>query len=262
MPTLTPLRPSAAIRERYESGLVAIIERMQADIVRTIRHEYASNQPEMVLLAADASPARAIQAALGKLGKRWLDRFDELAPRMAEYFATAVKDRVDETYRADLRRAGMTVRFKMTAAMNDAYQAVRADNVSLIRSIAEQHLTAVEGMVMRSVQRGRDLGALTDDLTKQFGVTKRRAARIALHQNNMATTTMRVVRELELGITEGEWLHSAGGKTPRPPHVAFSRHRFPLREGHDFGDGEGKVLPGVLINCRCTWAAVMPGFDD
>ena len=262
MPLLTPLRPSAAIAERYDARLAKLIATMHADILRTVTREYRANTPEIVLLAADASPARAMQAALQKLGKRWLDRFDELAPRMAEYFATAVKDRVDATYRADLRRAGMTVRFKMTAAMNDAYQAVRAENVSLIRSIPEQHLTAVEGHVMRSVQRGRDLGGLTEALVDQFGVTKRRAARIARHQNNAATATMRVVRELELGITEGDWLHSAGGKTPRPPHVAFSRKRFKIAEGHDFHDGEGKVMPGVLLGCRCTWTAVVPGFDD
>ena len=115
---------------------------------------------------------------------------------------------------------------------------------------------------MRSVQDGRDLGSLTAALTERDGVTKRRAARIAVHQNNQATTTMRVVRELELGCTEGEWLHSAGGKTPRPPHVAFSRHRFKIAEGHDFGDGAGKVRPGTEPGCRCTWAAIVPGFDD
>ena len=73
----------------------------------------------MVLLAADHSPARALQLVARRIGKKWLDRFDDLAPQMAQYFATAVKDRNDKQMAADLRRAGMTVRFKMTAAMND-----------------------------------------------------------------------------------------------------------------------------------------------
>ncbi len=167
MPILNPIRPSAAIRERYEASMVKLVGEMQADIVHTITAEYRDNQPEIVLLAADHSPARALQKAITTVGKRWLSRFDELAPRTAEYFATAVKDRCDRVLADDLRRAGMSVRFKMTAAMNDAYQAVRGDNISLIKSIPAQHLTAVEGLVMRSVQRGRDLGSLTEALTKQ-----------------------------------------------------------------------------------------------
>jgi SPP1 gp7 family putative phage head morphogenesis protein len=161
---------------------------------------------------------------------------------------------------ADLRKAGMSVRFKMTAAMNDAYQAVRAENVNLIKSIAQQHLTQVETLVMQSVQQGRDLGALTQELTARYGVTKRRAAFIAKDQNNKATATMTRVRHLELGITQAKWLHSAGGKHPRPEHVAFSGKVYQIANGHDFGDGEGPVWPGQPINCRCVAIPIVPGF--
>lgn len=262
MPTLNPVRPSAPLRERYEARLLKMVAQMHADIVRTLTAAYTINQPEIVLLAVDHSPARALQLVARRIGKKWLDRFDELGPQMASYFATAIKDRNDRQMAADLRRAGITVRFKMTAAMNDAYRAVIGENVALIRSIAETHLTGVETLVMRSVQDGRDLGALTEGLTKQYGVTKRKAARIALDQNNKATAVLQRTRHLEMGITTAKWLHSAGGKTPRPDHVQFSGKTYSIAKGHDFDDGEGPVWPGTAINCRCVAIPVVPGFDD
>lgn len=260
--TLSPVRPAAPIRAKYERRLLALVDEMHRSLVHWITAEYRANQPEVVLLASDKSPAAAMRAIIARVGKRWLQRFDEMAPKLADYFTTAVKDRNDRALMADLRRAGMTVRFKMTAAMRDAYDAVRAENVGLIRSIAQQHLTQVETLVMQSVQQGRDVGALTKELTARYGVTKRRAAFIALDQNNKATATLTRVRHLELGITQAKWLHSAGGKTPRPAHVAFSGKVYDIAKGHDFGDGEGPVWPGTAINCRCVPVPIVPGFDD
>lgn len=261
MPTLSAIHPAAPIRVKYEARLLALLDEMQNSVVHWLSAEYRRNEPEVMLLAQDRSVANLLQAATRKLTKRWLDRFDELAPKLADYFATAVKDRCDRALQADLRRAGMTVRFKMTAAMRDAFDGVRGENVALIKSVAQEHLTQVQTLVMRSVQEGRDLASLTEGLTKHYGVTKRRAARIALDQNNKATAVMTRVRHLELGITEAKWLHSAGGKTPRPKHVAFSGQRYKIADGHDFGDGEGPVWPGTAINCRCVTVPIVPGFD-
>jgi uncharacterized protein with gpF-like domain len=262
MPTLNPVRPSAPIRIKYEARIFRLLDQMQRSIVHWLSLDYRRNLPEVMVYAQDASPARTMQAAMRKLRKRWLGRFDELAPKMADYFATAVKDRSDRALMSDLRAAGLTVRFKATKAMNDAYQAVIGENVGLIRSIAEQHLTGVETLVMQSVQAGRDLHTLTDGLEKQHGVTRRRAARIALDQNNKATATLTRARHLELGIKEAKWLHSAGGRVPRKEHVDFTGKRYLIAEGHDFGDGEGKVWPGTPINCRCVSVPIVPGFDD
>lgn len=261
MPALTPIRPAAPIRAKYETRLLALLDEMQTSLAHWILAEYRRSEPEVILLGQDRSPASILQSAIAKLSKRWLDRFDEFAPKLADYFATRVQDRCDRTLRNDLRKAGMTVRFTMTAAMRDAFDAVRSENVSLIKSVATEHLTGVEQLVMRSVTAGRDLATLSQGLQKRYGVAKRRAALIARDQNNKATAAMQRVRHLELGITEAKWLHSAGGKTPRHAHVAFSGQRYSIRDGHDFGDGEGTVWPGTAINCRCVAVPIISGFD-
>ncbi|WP_374413259.1 phage minor head protein [Novosphingobium colocasiae] len=258
--TLPPIRPAAPIRERYEGRLAAEVDAMQRAIIRAITAAWRANTPETVLMGSDETATSALQKALNALARKWLKRFDDLSDELAGHFTNAVRDRCDRTLQDQIRRGGFSVRFKMTAPMRDAFNAVRAENVGLIRSVGEQHLAKVETLVMQSVSRGRDLKTLTAELHKQTGVTKRRAAHIALHQNNMATATMRSVRERELGVSEGIWLHSGGGREPRASHKAFSGQRFNLAEGHDFGDGFGRVLPGQAINCRCTWKAILPGF--
>lgn len=257
----TTIRPAAPIRDKYQSRLWSEIDAMHRAILREITAEWKRNTPETVIMASDNLPAKALQQVIAKQGKRWLKRFDDLSESLAEYFATAVRGRCDRTLASMLRQGGMSVRFKMTRPMRDAFEAVRAENVGLIRSIATQHLSRVETLVMQSVSQGRDLATLTRSLQKEFNVSKRRAALIARDQNNKATATMRSIREREVGVTEGIWLHSGGGREPRPAHKAFSGKRFKLAEGHDFKDGFGPVLPGQAINCRCTWKAVLPAFD-
>lgn len=259
--TLKLIRPSAAIREKYEARMLSLVAAMHKDVVREIGAGWKKNTPDTLMLGADETATSTLQRIINALSRKWLKRFDTLSEELSDYFATAIKDRCDIALQSSLRRGGFSVKFKMTDAMRDAYSAVRAENVGLIRSIPEQHLAQVETLVMQSVSQGRELKNLTAQLQKQTGITKRRAANIALSQNNMATATMRSVRERELGVTEGIWMHSGGGREPRKTHKAFSGKRFKLSDGHDFGDGFGHVLPGQAINCRCTWRAVITGFN-
>lgn len=88
-------------------------------------------------------------------------KFDVLAGKLAERFASDVMKNSDASLSTALQQAGFTVPFKMTAEMNNALQATITENVNLIRSIPQQYLTQVETLVMQSVSRGRDLGTLT-----------------------------------------------------------------------------------------------------
>lgn len=247
VPALKPVHPNAGIAAAYQKRLDRLVSEMAASVTFWLEQQYRMTPPEM---AADASPARTLQAAFRKLARRWQGKFDRLAPDLADYFATAVNERSDKALASILKRGGFTVKFTPTRAQNDVLQATVGENVSLIRSISSQYLVSVEGDVMRSVQAGRDLGALSKALQARTGVTKRRAALIARDQNNKATAAMTRVRYQELGITRAKWLHSRGGKEPRPEHVAFSGQTYDVSKGAYL---EGKwTWPGVEINCRCV----------
>ena len=255
-----PVRPSAAIEAGYRKRLNALVEQMHRSVNYWLLAAYRQNEPE---ITQDESPAAGLRRAMRRLAVRWQRRFDQAARDLARYFAFEVARRSEAALHKTLREGGFSVKFKLTPAMNDVLQATVNENVALIRSIPQRYLTQVEGFVMRSVQTGRDLKQLSDDLQHEFGVTKRRAALISRDQNNKATANLQRARQLELGITHAVWVHSAGGKEPRPSHVKAGRERvvFDLREGWWDPHEKKHVLPGQLINCRCVARPLVPGFS-
>lgn len=256
---LDPVHPSAGLAVAYRKRLDRLIDQMQASLEYWIKAKYRQNAT--VIIAQDASPAAELRRTIRKLGRRWLAQFDALAPELADYFAQAAGDRSDRQLQDILRRGGFSVQFKMTVAQQDAYAAVVGENVALIKSIAQQHLTAIEGDVMRSVAAGRDLGSLSKTLQDTYGVTKRRAALIARDQNNKATATLTRTRQKELGIRKAVWMHSYGGKEPRRSHVKLNGTTYDVDKGAWDEDEKKWIFPGELINCKCVSKAVVPGFD-
>jgi hypothetical protein len=243
---LRPVRPNAGLEACYRKRLRRLVEQMTRSVLYWVRAAYRANEPE---LAQDANAATELRRALRKLTARWQSRFDEASEEMAEWFAQSASARSDASMRRILRNGGLSVRTRHTPAQREVMGAIVAENVALIKSIPQRYLGAVEGSVMRSVQTGRDLSALTKELQKEHGVTSRRAALIARDQNNKATAALHRVRQTELGITEAIWLHSGGGKHPRPTHKRNSGKRYNVAEGWYDPEVKRNVFPGELINC-------------
>lgn len=256
MTTISPTRANAGVEAWYRRQLDNHVRAMQKSVVYWLTANYKASG---AAVAMDASPAVFLREAMRKLTRRWTKAFDEIAQKLAARFASDAFKNTDVSLSNELKTAGFTVEFKMTAPMNNALQATITENVGLIRSIPEKYFTEVEGLVMRSVARGRDLSYLTEELQKRYGITRRRAALIARDQNNKATSVMQAARQKSLGITQGIWRHSHAGKEPRPSHVKADGKVFDLDKGM-FLDGKW-VMPGEEINCRCTWSAVLPGLN-
>lgn len=252
--TLRAIQPNAGVEAWYRRQLDNQVREMQKSVVYWLTANYKASG---AAVAMDASPAVFMRDAMRKLAKRWTKSFDDIAQKLAGRFATDAMRNTDVSLGSALKDAGFTVEFKMTSQMNNALQATISENVGLIRSIPEKYFTEVEGMVMRSVARGRGLGHLTDELEKRYGITRRRAATIARDQNNKATSVMQAARQKSLGITEGIWRHSHAGKEPRKSHVKADGKVFDLDKGMLLD--EKWTMPGEEINCRCTWSPIIPG---
>lgn len=234
---------------------------MQASLVFWLKAQYrAAGFAEGAQDAADGGPVAHMRKEMRKLTTRWQDSFNQMAATLSQEFAERVKANTDAALVGRLKERGLpTVKFTMADEMRNAYQAIAGEQVGLIKSIASEHLSDVEGLVMRSVARGRDLETLTKDLQGRYRITKRRAVLIARDQNNKATSVLQKVRQNQLGITEGIWKHSHAGKVPRPSHLKADGEKFDLTKGM-YLDGKW-VMPGEEINCRCTWNPVIPGLD-
>lgn len=256
---LKPARPNAGNEVYYHTQLMDLINDMNKSVDYWLTAEYRANTPAM---AQDATPATALRAAMRKLGRRWVSRFDKVADDLATRFTDRTQKTADMSMNKALKDAGFAIKFQQTEAMQDAVSSVIGENVALIKSIPQKYLTDVEGAVMRSVQAGRNLKELQNELTEHYGVTKRRAAFIARDQNNKATAVMTKARRLSIGITQAEWVHSGGGHKPRPSHVkaGADKLRYDVTKGALI-DGE-YIMPGELPNCRCVSRAIIPGFDE
>ncbi|RVT95242.1 phage head morphogenesis protein [Rhodovarius crocodyli] len=259
---LPAVRPNAGLTVAFRKKLDALVAQMHADIVRKVTAAWKAKTPR---LAQDddgpqgKSAAMYLRDEMKRLGRRWESRFDTAAPELAAWFSKSAFERSDAAMRRILDDAGFSVRFSLSPTANDVLQATIGEQIDLISNLAAEHVTQVQGAVMRSVQSGRDLGALTKDLEARLGITRRRAALIARDQNSKATATITRVRQQELGITEAIWQHSHGGKHPRPSHLAADGEKYDIAKGM-YLDGVW-TWPGREVNCRCVSRSVIPGFD-
>jgi uncharacterized protein with gpF-like domain len=258
---LAPVRANAGVESWYRKKLDGLVEAMHKDVLRTLTRAYKAKPPH-ALLAKDKSPASALRSAMRGLSSSWKQQFAKGSEVLASHFADKALQSSDFALQHALRKAGFSVKFQMTRPMNDAYRAVIGENVGLIKSIPAEHLADVEGLVMRSVQHGRSMKELSDQLVARYGVTKRRAALISRDQNNKATAVMNKVRKLGLGITKSEWVHTSASKQPRESHEEMNGRIFNTSEGcmdAEYGDF---IQPAELINCGCTSRGIIPGLDD
>jgi uncharacterized protein with gpF-like domain len=163
-----------------------------------------------------------------------------------------------------LKDAGFAIDWKASRAQNDALQSVISEQVALIKSIPSHYFTQIEGYVMRSVQTGRDLKTLTDDIEHNFGVTRRRAIIISKDQTAKAHATFERVRRLETfgPDVEAVWRHSTAGRHPRPSHVKAGADKVVFKVSEGWADpalGGKRIWPGTEINCRCFSRVMVRG---
>lgn len=253
---IAAVRPNLGVESAYQRKLDALIDAMNRSVSRAILATYRADPPEM---AQDESSPVLLRGVIARLSRDWGRRFDDFAASVGSKFAKDAIGSADRSFAAGLKKAGFTIDWKMTPAANDIMRATIAEQVNLIKSIPAEYLTQVQGITMRSVQVGRDMGAMARELEHQFGVTKRRAATIARSQSNIATASITRARQQELGIDTAIWLHSAGGRVPRASHVAMSGKPYKIAEGVIL-DGE-KVWPGTAINCRCVSKSLIKGLE-
>lgn len=251
----------------YRKELLTMVRAMNQEVRRSMidifeNNSVASPDTGAVLVAHDANPVAMVRAAIGALSRKWVQLFTNFGGGVSDKMVDNATRSADVQLRSSLRKEDMTVQYQMTPAMMERQEAIIAENVSLIKSIPEKYFTEVEGMVYRSVSRGGDRKKLVDELMARFsereGITRRRAEFIARDQVRKATSALSAVRQQAAGITQGEWVHSAGQAKPRHSHVKAGSQRlvFDLNKGA-YLDGMW-VMPGELPNCSCTWRPILP----
>jgi len=120
-----------------------------------------------------------------------------------------------------------------------------AQNTSLIKTIAPQHMARVETIIRQGILSGESPRSLADKITRAGEITQRRAKVIARDQISKANSELTMYRQIDLGIDEYIW-HTSLDERVRPTHKAHEGKTYkwsaaPANTGH----------PGHDVMCRC-----------
>ena len=259
MKALRPVRPPVAIERAYHKKIRAMLREMNRSLYFWLRAEYRKAEPEIV----GDSATTDLRAKLRKLTRVWQKKFDEESTTIATWFATEVQKHTTRGLQNQMKRTklvdlGFDLKFTYHSRKERAiFNSIVEQNVNLIKSIASEHLTKVQGVVLRGIETGHDLSRITQDLEEGFGVSERRAAMIARDQTAKASNNLSRQRLMDYGVKKGKWMHTSSGKTYRDSHVQMDGEIYDLEQGcfdDDYGD---YVQPGELVNCHCVCVPVI-----
>lgn len=245
--TFNPIKPSQLIERQYQSQLLKILFTAKSK-VKNILTGFKEARAQAYFVELIASKFKqAIETTESELVN--------LANEIARDFADKSLDAVDRRLKNEFKISGFNIDFIMTQDMQAKISAKIAENVSLITNLPAQYLDGVQGVVMRSIENGTNLEMLNKELVYRYGISKKRASLIARDQTIKANMAFNRQRQIDAGITTAVWVHSGLGVEKRHSHVKAGKDKleFDLQKGALI-DGE-YIMPGQLINCRCTWRA-------
>lgn len=244
---------------RYQAQLGKLVEAMtkatHKEVERFFRQQWAADA------AMDASFTSGVSRLLKRLSERFTALFTDRAGGLAEALSKGVSDTTARQLGESLKEVSGGVTLKTDVVSGKVAEVTKAgikENVALIKSIPSEYFQKIEGSVMRSIQTGQGMADLVPAILALGESTKKRAELIARDQTSKATTAINRARMQGLGIKQFEWLHSGGGKEPRPLHVQLDGKVFDLDNPPVIDERTGeRGLPGQLINCRCRMVPVI-----
>lgn len=266
------LEHNASVEHRYSGALEALVKRMTAEVNRELSALFKTDAAAVHFeTGMDANIASQSRIVMSYLMKKFTDMFNKQSRLLAEQMVNGVNRESGANVTRSLKEIAPTIRLdsrKITAPVKTVMTASIAENVDLIRSIPQQYLSGVQQAVMRSITTGNGMADLKPYLEKQGGITERRARNIANDQTRKAYNSLNRARMTQAGVKKFEWVHSAGGKDPRPLHI--DRYPAGLNGGiFSFDDlpiidertGE-RGIPGQAVNCRCRMRPIVDFGDD
>lgn len=268
--TSDPLNYNFSSQIKYSKELKKLVRRMTKTVRREIEKFFKSDDMEVfhaeqVKMAQDASVASQAKILTNKLISRFTWLFNDKAPDLAEMMVNSQLKNSRVSLAASLKElsGGLTIKTNfMTGDLNEVVKSIVAENVSLIKSIADVYLSNVQKSVLRSITFGQGLKDLIPRLKKFDGMSERHAKNVALDQTRKTYNSINRARMEKVGVKKFKWLHSGGGQKPRKDHIEMNGNIYSFDDLPviDKRTGE-RGIPGQAINCRCRMAPVIE-FDN
>lgn len=261
-----PLQDPLSVESRYRVTMERAIEAMTAEAEKAIRGLWDEHQFSPAIRSGQdaAPPSLASRARIltNALAAKFTPFFDKLAGPASNAFVAGVDKHSTSSLHSSLKGVTGGLSLKTSVISGKTKEILKAsitENVALIRSIPRQYFPKLQAAVMRSITTGQGVADVMKAVQHTGQVTKKRAALIARDQTSKATTALNASRMEALNVRKFRWLHSAGGKEPRPLHKdKLNGEVFDLANPPIIDDKTGeRGLPGQLINCRCRMVPVV-----
>ncbi len=137
--------------------------------------------------------------------------------------------------------------------LEDTIDSFIESNVSLIKTIPDEHFRRVETLVRENVLNGRSTREITDLIKREFEISKNKAKLIARDQVGKLYGKLTELRYKEIGIDRYRWSTSRDERvrsTHKTRHGTVRSWDKPPADGH----------PGIPIQCRCVAIPIFEGF--
>jgi len=121
----------------------------------------------------------------------------------------------------------------------------KRENQAFITRMSDEAVQEMMDEASRAVRSGRTNKEVRDGLRKRFGITDRRAQRIARTEISQLNAQITRERQRELGVTHFVWITASDTRV---------RDEHEDREGNEYpwGDPPDGEMPGEPVNCRCS----------
>lgn len=236
------------LRRQYRAALLAFF----AEAHRITQRALEDARPEIEAAAAskrkdrarlDASAAQILQ----KTARAFFDAFPNTAlARVARTFADLTsayqKSQVIEQFKAvtGINIFAGIVEDWLPARVN----AFVEKNVSLIRSLAEDHFSDLRSHLTEGIAAGRRWEQIAEEIKERYDVADRHAELIARDQVGKFYGALNEERQTAIGVQKYVW-RTARDNRVRDAHFEREGKTFTWAEPPEDGH------PGEAINCRC-----------
>lgn len=200
--------------------------------------------------------AYEMATALRKRVRKWDKLFGKDAERIAEWFVKSVRKQTEVGMAKSFKAVGR----KMRPAPEFVMDAIRLENVDLIRSIPRKFFEGILEVAVMSIIYSWTKEKLKEELQKRADIMNRRIINIVSDQNHKTTALIKKEICKRNGVKYAKWKYTWRSETPREHHIEANGAIFEIEKGCLI-EGE-YILPTEKINCKCDFTPVLPEYDD
>ena len=240
---MNPVKRDKSVEVKYRKTLEKITRTITGDVNNIIIPLLRELQPEYI---GDAY-AKTLEEAFDRLRVMY-NNVNVNAKIVSESFVTSSNQANKNRFYSAMKSAiGINVESVVqNEGLEDILIATTRENVALIKSIPEEYLKKVEGIVFRGTIQGNTSTSMIKQLQKLNKSTTKRAKLIARDQTAKLNAALVEKRSKNLAVEEYIW-RTAGDERVRPNHASKNGKVFrwddpPKDTGH----------PGQDIQCRCV----------